>query len=320
MMAATQSIGTRLRYNPVFSSQEETMGNCVHCGKAAGFWKTEHEACAADAAKHQQALADAERDKALASKLAAQALVDDVAQTVHQGGSLVALEGRLLDAIAAGQVGYPQRQAALLNGWQRAAAMLLDDGVLSAEEESRLVQCRTRFDLGDDALNTDGSLLRVQQASTLRRVMAGDAGSSVTVEPGFPVNFQRGEKPVWVFHKVAYFEDRDRKQYQGRSQGISVRVLSGVYVRLGAFKGEPLISTHRTHVDSGMLVVGTQNLYFVGPKKSLRVPFGKIVNFTRLSDGIGIHRDAASAKPQFFQTGDGWFVYNLLINLAQGPE
>lgn len=28
-------------------------------------------------------------------------------------------------------------------------------------------------------------------------------------------------------------------------------------------------------------------------------------------------RDAASAKPQIFITGDGWFTYNLVTNLAQ---
>jgi hypothetical protein len=28
-------------------------------------------------------------------------------------------------------------------------------------------------------------------------------------------------------------------------------------------------------------------------------------------------RDAQTAKPQTFVTGDGWFVYNLAVNLAQ---
>ena len=27
-------------------------------------------------------------------------------------------------------------------------------------------------------------------------------------------------------------------------------------------------------------------------------------------------RDAQSAKPQVFKTGDGWFAYNLAVNLA----
>ena len=28
-------------------------------------------------------------------------------------------------------------------------------------------------------------------------------------------------------------------------------------------------------------------------------------------------RDAQTAKPQAFKTGDGWFAYNLAVNLAQ---
>jgi hypothetical protein len=28
-------------------------------------------------------------------------------------------------------------------------------------------------------------------------------------------------------------------------------------------------------------------------------------------------RDAATARPQTFVTGDGWFTYNLLMNLSE---
>ena len=34
-------------------------------------------------------------------------------------------------------------------------------------------------------------------------------------------------------------------------------------------------------------------------------------------DGSGIMRDAQTARPQTFRTGDGWFAYNLAANLAQ---
>ena len=42
-----------------------------------------------------------------------------------------------------------------------------------------------------------------------------------------------------------------------------------------------------------------------------------IVAFEPYEDGFGIMRDAQTAKPQTFVTGDGWFVYNLATNLAQ---
>jgi hypothetical protein len=42
-----------------------------------------------------------------------------------------------------------------------------------------------------------------------------------------------------------------------------------------------------------------------------------VVALQRFSDGLGVTRDAVTAKPQFFITGDGWFTDNLVTNLAQ---
>ena len=41
------------------------------------------------------------------------------------------------------------------------------------------------------------------------------------------------------------------------------------------------------------------------------------MSFDPYDDGFGIMRDAQTAKPQTFRTGDGWFPYNLAANLAQ---
>ena len=56
--------------------------------------------------------------------------------------------------------------------------------------------------------------------------------------------------------------------------------------------------------------------YFSGGGKSFRIRHDKIVSIQPYSDGVGIHRDAATAKPQVFATGDGWFTYNLLMNVS----
>ena len=52
-------------------------------------------------------------------------------------------------------------------------------------------------------------------------------------------------------------------------------------------------------------------------RKRFRIRYDKIVAFEPFSDGFGIMRDAQTAKPQTFQTGDGWSAYNLAANLAQ---
>ncbi len=86
---------------------------------------------------------------------------------------------------------------------------------------------------------------------------------------------------------------------------------------MGAFKAKPVFSTSRKKIDTGALVVTDKHLYFVGPSTSKKIPYSKIVSFEQFSNGIGLMRDAATAKPQIFVVDDGWFVYNLITNLAR---
>ena len=57
-------------------------------------------------------------------------------------------------------------------------------------------------------------------------------------------------------------------------------------------------------------------MYFGGQRKSLRLPYGKLVSWQPYSEGIGIFRDASNANLIILKTGDGWFTYNLATNLA----
>ena len=93
--------------------------------------------------------------------------------------------------------------------------------------------------------------------------------------------------------------------------------MKGVYYRAGAFKGEAVDLAVRIHVDTGLLITTDRNIYFVGPVKSMRILYAKILSFESFRDGVGVFRDAASARLQVFVTGDGWFTYNLLTNLAR---
>ena len=70
-------------------------------------------------------------------------------------------------------------------------------------------------------------------------------------------------------------------------------------------------------LDTGLMGLTTKHIYFAGDTKRFRVRYDRIVAFEPYSDGIGIMREAQTAKPQTFITGDGWFAFNLATNLAQ---
>jgi len=71
------------------------------------------------------------------------------------------------------------------------------------------------------------------------------------------------------------------------------------------------------YTDTGLMGITNKHIYFSGSVARFRIRYEKIVSFESYEDGIGLQRDAASAKPQSFVTGDGWFTYNLVTNLAQ---
>ena len=122
---------------------------------------------------------------------------------------------------------------------------------------------------------------------------------------------------IWVFKGTKYYESRTRTHYVGGSHGMSFRVMKGVYYRVGAFRGDPVQTTALVHVDTGLLVVTNKHLTFIGPQKSARLKHEKIISHTPYADGIGVCRDAATAKPQIFVTDDGWFTYNVIVNAAK---
>ena len=118
-----------------------------------------------------------------------------------------------------------------------------------------------------------------------------------------------------VFDRTKYYEDKTRRETVGRSKGVSVRVAKGVYFRAGASKGRSVEITETINHGEGVMAVTNRHIYYLGDTgKSMRIRHDKVITIEPFEDGVEVQRDAASAKPQKFVTGDGWFTYNLLQN------
>ena len=274
------------------------MGNCKFCGKPAGFLHTEHTEC-------EQLHENSKKQ-----------IVTETSQALSPSGSLDALQSRLTEIAQDGYISEKERQTLLVQGWTDAVDRYLEDGVLDESEEKRLVEFKNCLSLTEADLDANGAFTKIVKAAVIRDVLSGVIPQRMKFEANLPINLQKDEKVVWVFPGGEYLEDRTHRQYVGGSQGVSLRIMKGVYYRVGAFAGQPVDRTERVHIDTGMVVVTNKHIYFAGPVKAVRVPYAKIVSFQPFSDGIGIIRDALNARPQIFVTGDGWFTYNLVTNLA----
>jgi hypothetical protein len=275
------------------------MGECRYCGKSAGLLKNVHKECEL---KHQSGKAEIV------------ALIKKAANDASIIGSL----GSATKDIASGHfINSSDVQSVVVEGWEKAVEDAFEDGVLTEQEESNLTEIQKQFNLGQNDLDKNGTFTRVVKGAILRDILSGKVPERIRVGGNIPFNFQKGEKLIWIFKGVNYYEQKTRRHYEGGHAGGSVRIAKGLYFRAGGFKGYPVEKTETIHLDTGMLGITNKHIYFAGSQKSFRIPYSKIVSYQPYSDGIGLQREAATAKPQTFMTSDGWFTYNLIMNLSQ---
>lgn len=276
------------------------MGTCNHCGKSAGFLSSQHAECQGKFAAGQKQIVGlmlAELEKQVPGEGFAQRLDDVAAGSFIRGEDLKSL---------------------ILEGYDRAVDKFLEDRRLEAWEEQRLVLLADACAAHQIDVKTSPAYVRVVQAAVVRDVLLGHIPERCEFEGDLPVNIRKGERLVWVFVKSKYLEESKRGEAGGASASSGVRVgKNGEYHEIGEFKGTATENNAFAHVDTGFTVVTDKHVYFSGQGRSVRMPYGKIVSFRPFSDGVGIMRDAASAKWQVFATGEGWFTYNLVRNLAK---
>ena len=228
---------------------------------------------------------------------------------------------RLLDDVAAALdragLSSQDRVSVLARAWEEAVDGALEDGVLALDEEAALVRYLRRFELDAAAVNRQGAHANMVKAGMIREAAEGVVPQRLTFDGPVPFNLMKSEQLVWLIEDVDYHEVVTRRQRRGTSHGLSIRVAKGLYYRPGMFRSQVHEWEETVHVDTGLLGVTSKHIYFHGGRKRFRIRYDRIVSFDPYQDGIGVMRDAQTAKPQSFRTGDGWFIYNLVTNLAR---
>lgn len=278
------------------------MGNCRHCHKSAGWLRSVHKDCTA---KFEQ------------GKVLIASLVDDAIANVE---AVPSFYDQARTVASKHFLNESDIESLLLQGFGRAVDEALDDELFCEEEEANLFKALQALNVSPSKLEADGTSDKLRKGYVLRELVNGRLPESLNYQVRLPFNFQKSERPVWHFEAVKYYEMKTKREFVGASQGVSIRLARGLYYRTGSFRGRPVETTSLEHVDTGLLAFTNKHIYFAGEKKSFRIGYAKVVSFTPYSDGLGLHRDAASAKPQVFVTADGWFTYNLAVNLSEIPR
>ena len=209
------------------------------------------------------------------------------------------------------------RRQLLIRAWEEAVETTIEDGIVTLDEENSLSKYLDYFGLSAADVNANGAQTSLVQAAVIRDITMGIIPQRQNVQGRVPFNLMKSETLVWVIDGVDYLETVTRWKLRGTSHWVSIRVAMGLYHRPSTFRSRPVECEETVKADTGLLGLTTKHVYFAGSRKKFQVRYDRIVSFEPYEDGFGIMRDAQTAKPQTFVTGDGWFVYNLAVNLAQ---
>ena len=223
----------------------------------------------------------------------------------------------LAAALAASELKPAQRRTLLAQAWKAAVESSLQDRLLSRDEEHALIGYLSEFDLSQHAGEVQLAHQDLLKAAVIRDAAEGLIPDRLNLDARPPFNLMKSEQLVWLIDAVGYHETKTRRERRGSSQGVSVRVAKGLYYSPRTFRSRTVEWEETVREDTGILGVTSKHLYFHGARKRFRIRYDRIVSFDAYEDGIGVNRDAQTAKPQTFITGDGWFIYNLVTNLAQ---
>jgi len=192
----------------------------------------------------------------------------------------------------------------------------LDDGVLTQNEESFLGHFIQQFNIEQETYIDSFKIKhKIVKASILRDLYDGNPMKSrIKLDGSLPFKFLNKEYLVYLDNYVDYYEKRIKTTYEGGSDGVSIKLMKGVYYRKSSFRGKPVKTLKTVPVGNGTLALTNKHLYFSSTNKNFRVRLDRVVTVTPYEDGIGIQKDGVSSKPMIFSNIDGWFYYNFIQN------
>jgi hypothetical protein len=275
------------------------VGRCIYCSQSAGFLRRAHKDC---------------RSK---NNLAAAKISEFFLKSLQTQMPVERFRDLTVEIAQSHFVNEEQLRALAIKGLSQLIDLALEDAIITEIESARIAHLAHSFGIQGNDPFFEASARRLKKAEVLRDIEARRRPTGVHFEGVNGVNLERGEMPIWLFNDVTHFRTKTQTRYRGGSHGVSLRIVSGVYYRVGSSKGERIQTRYLAEEGRGSLIIGSRALYFLSGGSVSKIPIRKIAAVQAFDDGIQITRDTQNALPQIFRLDDPWFAANLVLRLNQ---
>ncbi|MGH6710924.1 MAG: hypothetical protein ACREEK_18365 [Bradyrhizobium sp.] len=199
-------------------------------------------------------------------------------------------------------------------GYNAAVRAVFADRDLSDKELDRLEAIRSSFDFDLKATLDPATVVMMKQVAVLRELKQGRLPNAPARSETRLLVLKKGEQVIWEFGNITRLEMTTDAQYVGRSQGISVRIISGVSYRFGASKGRKVETNVLKNCGLGTLSITNKRIQFLSQTGNKSVSIDDIDVVDRYADGIGVA--PKRGKAQIFKGIETAFAAELILAVA----
>lgn len=235
---------------------------------------------------------DADRKAAAAQKAqAVQRYTATLDQMCQDGADIDALAFELKEAASEAGITEEQGRSMNANAITRYLHAAVADDLLTADENERVGLLVRTLGVTWDMVDRD---------LALRATVAGINGRLLPVAKSPQLMAKKGEI-VHLEWFAALMKEVAVRQYQGGYQGVSIPIgKTGVRYRVGASRGHSVqVGTQLQVADSGTLAITSRRAVYMGSRKTVEMPYSKVVNLSVFDNGVQFHLSNRVNAPMF---------------------
>ena len=206
----------------------------------------------------------------------------------------------------------------LLRAWEQAVARQLHDTGIDLDREAALLRYARHFELDDAELDHNGMLRQLIQSAAIAEAAAGPVPHRMDFPEAAaaPFRLNKSEQLVWLFDNAECRVGRLPSEPSPSITGVMTPGRTLPYYPPRRFAGRDVPPEGWETVGTGRLAVTSELLHFRGLGHNIRLSYDSVRRWEPHCDGIGVVPQRQPDRLVVFRTGDGWFLYNLTLNLT----
>lgn len=182
---------------------------------------------------------------------------------------------------------------------------ITEDGKISPDEEAELYAIAKSLDV-------DVKIDESSKATFEKMKLYWTIENSELTPISVGLSLQKSEE-CYFSASVGWHELRtETTRYNYGGTTARIKIMKGVYYRVGSVAVQPVKRDVLRQIDSGMVYLTNKRIIFVGSKKNSNIRLDKILSFTPYSDGIEIGKD--TGKSPFLSFTSNLDIFGLLLS------